>query len=122
MVDPLPHKAAVVDGNNFRIVWKWLGEMTVDLSSTIAFAKRGEYVLQETVWESQTPLSAARSAGPALHALVAPRTSDIKRLNSVRAITRSTLLMDDIARIRSSGEEFRELRPYRPGDPIKSIN
>ena len=126
VVDPLPPEAAVVDGNNFRIVWKWLGETTVDLSYTIAFAKRGEYVLPETVWESQAPLGAGRaqagSAGPALNALVAPRTSDIKRLNSVRAITRSTLLMDDIARIRSSGEEFRELRPYQPGDPIKSIN
>ena len=126
VVDPLPQEAAVVDGNNFRIVWKWRSETTVDLSYTIAFAKRGEYVLPETVWESQAPLGAghaqAGSAGPALTALVAPRTSDIKRLNSVRAITRSTLLMDDIARIRSSGEEFRELRPYRPGDPTKSIN
>ena len=126
VVDPLPREAAVIEGNNFRIVWKWPGETTVDLTYKIAFAKRGEYVIPEAVWESQAPLGAGRGqagrAGPELSLLVAPRTSDISRLNSVRAMTRNNMLMDDIARIRSSGEEFRELRPYQPGDPIKSIN
>ncbi len=126
VVDPLPPEATVIDGNNFHVVWKWPGETTVDLSYTIAFAKRGEYALPETVWESQAPLGAGRGesgrAGPELGLLVAPRTSDISRLNSVRALTRSTMLQDDISQIRSSGEEFRELRPYQPGDPIKSIN
>lgn len=126
IVDPLPDEASVLDGNNFRTVWKWLGQLNIDLSYTIAFAKRGEYTLQKTVWESQAPLGTGRSesssVGSQLRVLVAPRTADITRLNSVRAMTRNTLLMDDIARIRSSGEEFRELRPYQPGDPIKSIN
>ena len=126
VVDPLPQEAVVVDGNNFRIVWKRPGETTVDLSYKIAFPKRGEYVIPPTVWESQAPLGAGRghtgSADSELTVLVAPRTADITRLNSVRAMTRSTLLGDDIARIRSSGEEFRELRPYQSGDPIKSIN
>ena len=126
VVDPLPEEAAVVEGNNFRTVWKWPGEVSADLSYTITFAKRGEYTLQETVWESQAPLGTGHAQsgaeGPELNVLVAPRTADITRLNSVRAMTRSTLLMDDIAHIRSSGEEFRELRPYQPGDPIKSIN
>lgn len=126
VLDVLPNDAAVVEGSNFRIIWKWRGEQTVDLSYRIAFPKRGEYSIPETVWESQAPLGAGRgksgSAGPPLELLVAPRNSDISRINSVRAITRHSQLGEDIALIRASGEEFLELRPYHPGDPIKNVN
>lgn len=126
VLDVLPSDAQVIDGSNFRIIWKWRGEQSVDLSYRIAFPKRGEYSIPETVWESQAPLGAGRgkagSAGPPLELLVAPRNSDITKLNSVRAMARKSRLGEDIALIRASGEEFRELRPYQPGDPIKSIN
>ena len=125
-LDALPDDAAVVEGSNFHIIWKWRREQTVDLSYRLAFPKRGEYTIPETVWESQAPLGTGRgksgSVGPPLELLVAPRNSDITRLNSVRAMTRKSQLGEDIAIIRASGEEFRELRPYQPGDPIKSIN
>ena len=125
-LDPLPDDAAVVDGSNFHIIWKWRGVRTVDLSYRLTFPKRGEYSIPETVWESQAPLGAGRgtsgSVGPPLEILVAPRSSDITKLNSVRAMTRKSQLAEDIALIRASGDEFRELRPYQPGDPLKSIN
>ncbi len=126
VLDTLPDDAAVVDGSNFRIVWKWSGEQTIDLSYRIAFPKRGEYSIPETVWESQAPLGTGRgksgSAGPPLELLVAPRNTDINRLNSVRAMTRRSQTGENIALIGASGEDFRELRPYQPGDPVKSIN
>ena len=53
---------------------------------------------------------------------VVPRIRGITRLNEVRATTTQTRYQGDLARTGISNSEFRELRPYAPGDPIKLIN
>ena len=39
--DSLPAEASVEDGNNLRVVWKWTGERTFDVSYRVRFPKRG---------------------------------------------------------------------------------
>ena len=53
---------------------------------------------------------------------MAPRIRGITRLNEVRAATRQPRYQDDLSQTGASNSEFRELRPYAPGDPIKLIN
>ncbi len=124
--DELPPELEVVEGNNLRVFWKWPGARYADLSYRVRFPKRGMFVLDETAWEAQAPFGTGRarsgSAGPAIEVSVAPRIRGISRLNEVRATTKQRRYQDDIAKTGHSAAEFRELRPYQPGDPIKSIN
>ena len=124
--DPLPAEVEVVEGNNLRVVWKWPGATTLDLSYQVRFPKRGRYVLRETRWDAQAPLGTNRgrsgTGGSTFEVSVAPRIRGITRLNEVRAMTKNQRYQDDLTVIGTSAADFRELRPYVPGDPIKSIN
>ena len=124
--DVLPPEIEVAGGNNLRVVWKWPGVMATDLSYQVRFPKRGEYTFPETTWESRAPFGTGRgrsgAAGATVAVVVAPRIRGITRLNEVRATTKKSLYQDDIAQAGVSSNEFRQLRPYLPGDPIKSIN
>ena len=124
--DNLPPEARVVSGSNLRVVWKWPGSHTVDVSYQVQFAKRGMFTLEETGWESRAPFGvdqgAAGSCGPAFQVSVVPRIRSITRLNAVRAVGRSGRYVGDLARTGVATDDFRELRPYQPGDPFKRIN
>ncbi len=124
--DALPPELEVDEGNNLRVVWKWLGAKNCDLSYRVRFPKRGEFTLPATTWESQAPLGVRRSrfatSGDSISISVVPRIRGITRLNEIRVITKQTRYQDDLAQTGMSNSEFRELRPYAPGDPIKLIN
>ncbi len=124
--DVLLPEVEVAEGNNLRIVWKWPGVKTAGISYRVRFPKRGEFTLPGTTWESQAPFGIRRSgsgaAGAAIKVLVAPRIRGISRLNEVRAATKQRRDREDISLSGVSSSEFRELRPYAPGDPIKMIN
>ena len=124
--DHLPQELEVTSGNNLRMVWKWPGAMTLDLSYQVRFPMRGEFTLPGTTWQSQAPFGVRRNgsaqATPSIVISAVPRIRGITRLNEVRAITKQTRYQDDLAETGVSDSDFRELRPYSPGDPIKLIN
>ena len=124
--DVLPDEAQVVRGSNLRLVWKWPGRKTADLSYQLQFPKRGQFVLDKSTWESQAPFGVHRGTsgwgGDSFEVKVVPRIRSVTRLNEVRAATKATRFQDDIAKTGASTNEFRELRPYQPGDPMKRIN
>ena len=124
--DVLPDEAQVVKGSNLRVLWKWPTRKTADLSYEIQFPKRGQFVLDRSSWQSQAPLGVHRHAsglgGDSFKVKMVPRINSVTRLNEVRAHTKATRYQDDIAKTGASTNEFRELRPYQPGDPIKRIN
>lgn len=124
--DPLPQEAEVVGGSNLRVVWKWPGSTDMDISYRLRFSKRGMFTLQETGWESRAPLGANRgesgSCGPSFPVSVAPRIRSITSLNAIRAVGVSGRFLGDFAKTGASTDDFRELRPYQPGDPFKRIN
>ena len=124
--DALPPEVEVLDGNNLRVLWKWPGLRVWDLSYRIRFPKRGEFILPATTWESRAPFGMRRNGpgadGEAVYMSVVPRIRGITRLNEVRVSTKQTRYQDDLAQTGMSNSEFRELRPYAPGDPIKMIN
>ena len=124
--DSLPQELDLIEGNNLRAVWKWPGEKTYDLPYTVTFAKRGDMTLPPTTWTSQAPFgirkSGETSVGEPLAVSVAPRIRGVTRLNEVRVATVQTRYQDDLSVAGVSHSEFRQLRPYAPGDPIKLIN
>ena len=124
--DRLPPETEVVEGSNFRVVWKWPGAKSYDLSYRISCPKRGVYTLEETAWEAEAPLGLHQRrhgwVGPSLEISVVPRTQAIRRVNEVRARAFSRTPREDVAISGVSTTDFTELRPYTTGDPMRSIN
>ena len=124
--DHLPPEALVVTGSNLRVVWKWPGSQATDISYQVQFSKRGMFTLQETDWESRAPFGVNQgtsgSCGPSFQVSVVPRIRSVTRLNAVRAVGRTGRHLGDLARTGAATDQFRELRPYQPGDPFKRIN
>ncbi len=124
--DRLPGEAEVVGGNNFRVVWKWPGARSFDLSYRISFPKRGVYTVGETAWEAEAPVGwrqqVSGQAGPPLEFYVAPRTQAIRRVNQIRGRAHSRSPQEDAAVLGTSTNDFTDLRPYIPGDPMRWIN
>ena len=124
--DELPPEAQVVDGSNLGVVWKWPGSHAADISYQVRFPKRGTFTIEETRWESRAPLGVERSAsgssGGPFEVSVVPRIRSIARLNALRAPARSGRFAENVGRVGTTSDEFRELRPYQPGDPFNRIN
>ncbi len=124
--DHLPPEVRVVNGSNLRVVWKWPGSYSADISYEVQFSKRGLFTLDETGWESRAPFGVNQgvsgSGGSSFQVSVVPRIRSITRLNEVRAVGRSGRYLGDLARTGAATDEFRELRSYQPGDPFKRIN
>ena len=124
--DVLPFESEIVVGNNLRVLWKWPGIKTFDLSYQVQFPMRGQVTLPQSRWESQAPFQLKRGAagvsGEHFQLSVLPRIRSVTRLNEVRATTKSSRFLGDTAMTGIATNEFRELRPYQPGDPIKLIN
>ena len=124
--DALPPETEVVDGSNLRVVWKWPGKRTVDTSYRLQFPKRGQFALARSVWEAQAPYGVrgeeSGSDGQAFEVSVVPRIRRVTRLNAVRAIRKRMRYQDDPTKTGAYTNEFKELRPYQPGDPFKWIN
>ena len=124
--DELPPEAEVLEGSNLRVVWKWPGKSTADISYQLQFPRRGLFALSQSVWEAQVPFSVrgeeSGTGGRAFEVSVVPRIRTVTRLNAVRAIRKRTRYQDDPTKAGVSTNEFKELRPYQPGDPFKWIN
>ena len=124
--DPLPGETQIVSGNNLRVIWHWPGSKAYDLSYRIQCPKRGVFTLRETEWESEAALGLNQrkqgTAGPAVEISVVPRNQTIRRVNDVRGRAHSRRPGEDVAVAGISTTDFMELRPYNPGDPMRSIN
>ena len=124
--DPLPPEVQITRGNNLRLIWKWPRPKNLDISYEIRFPQRGQFLLEESCWESQAVFGIRRGAtgvsGDRFDISVVPRIRSVTRLNEVRAATKGARFLGDISVAGTSTNEFREIRPYHPGDPIKRIN
>ena len=124
--DDLPTEAEVVQGSNLRVVWKWPGRLSVDISYQVRFPKRGLYILPEYNWESRAPFGVKPGisgvSGSAFELSVVPRIRNVTLLNDVRVVRRIDRRQENLSNIGASTNEFRELRPYQPGDSFKRIN
>ena len=124
--DPLPGETQLVSGNNLRVIWHWPGTKTYDLPYRILCPKRGVFALGETQWETEATLGLNRreqgTIGPPLEISVVPRNQAIRRVNEIRGRAHSRRSGEDVAVAGISTTDFMELRPYNPGDPMRSVN
>ena len=88
--------------------------------------KRGHYSLPPVDWEARhalgvTQVNLGRSGEP-IELLVQPRILNLKRIRGIAGIAVSPFPVIDMARIGVATTDFREIRNYVQGDPVKNIN
>jgi len=122
----LPSHFALVEGNNLRALWKGSGSRTFTFAYKVRCAKRGRYTLPPVEWESRHALGLTHTRqgrlGESVELIVRPRLLNLRRIRGVAGIATSPFPVVDIAKIGVTTTDFREIRSYVHGDPIKTIN
>ncbi|MBI4328507.1 MAG: DUF58 domain-containing protein [Chloroflexi bacterium] len=124
--DELQKEMELVLGSNIRLFWKGPGVAEFIHSYSVRCPRRGVYELPPTQWETRHPLEFLKAdqgrTGEPLRITVLPRVLAIRRVRNVRGLAVTPYPMVDIARVGVATTDFREIREYVPGDPIRNIN
>jgi uncharacterized protein (DUF58 family) len=125
LYQPLPPEFDLVEGSNLMMHWQWFRPVTLEMSFRLKLAKRGRYTVPPLDWVSLHPLGysgAEGSGGNHIDVEVWPRFYLPKTVKSLPGLSVSPFPSSDIAKIGIPGQDFREIRKYVTGDPIKNIN
>ena len=126
LADTLPDEFELVDGNNLRVAWVWRGRRSLTLSYRFRCSKRGRYSIEPTSVEMKHPLGfylpRRLSIGETIELVVSPRITNIRRIRGMRGIADASPPTSDVAKMGVATTDFREIREYRAGDPVKIIN
>ena len=123
--DPLPEEFELRKGVNFLVFWVWKSGTTRKRYSVIC-RKRGEYHIQPSHWRSWHGLflrsERAGLADNAMSTLVMPKPAAIPYGRVTKEHTRLPPVGTTLTKVGIATTDFRELRQYTPGDPLKAIN
>ena len=126
LADILPKEFELVEGNNIRVAWTWWGIRSMTFRYRFRCSKRGRYLLEPTSVDIGHPLGfflpKRGASGDAIELTVIPRITNIRRIRGMRGIARTPPPNADVARMGVATTDFREIRLYQPGDPVKNIN
>lgn len=124
--DPLPKELEIASGSNYRVFWKGRGKTQFTHSYTINCPRRGSYELPPTRWEVRHPLEfrqpLAGSGSDTVNFNVLPRLVAVRRIRNVRGLATTPYPAADLARLGIATTDFKEIRDYVPGDPVRFIN
>lgn len=122
----IPPYFELVKGNNFKIFWKGAKPQKFVFCYTIDCTKRGLYKVLPVKWEAGHPLYLKKSTfgtlGEYNDLTVSPKIFNVRRIRGIPGIAASPFPVIDIARLGVATTDFREIRNYVYGDPIKNIN
>jgi uncharacterized protein (DUF58 family) len=122
----LPPHFALAEGNNLRVFWKGWRPAEFSFVYKVRCTKRGVYSLPALKWESNQFLLLTRtrdgSLGEPREVTVHPKLLNVRRIRGLPGIASSPFPVIDIARIGVATTDFREIRNYVYGDPVKNIN
>lgn len=124
--DELPETAELVDGSNFKVLWKGLKTKNFTIAYTVRFPKRGSYLFRKIKWESFHPLGLkaplSGEADKEFNLEVNPKILNIRRIRGLKGMGVMPFPKEDLARMGPTTTDFKEIREYLPGDPVKYIN
>jgi len=126
VADTPPQYFELVEGNNFRVLWKGLKRKVVDVSYKVKCTKRGIYSLSPIKWETRHPFFLKQTkigfSEEPLKLIVKHRPFSVKRVRSAKTLSKIPLPLGSSAKMGITTTDFREIRDYLPGDPYRSIN
>ncbi len=122
----IPGHFALVEGSNLKVCWKGWGSRTITFAYKVRCAKRGSYILPPVQWEARHALGLTQTRqgtlGEPVELVVQPKIMNLRRIRGVAGIATSPFPVIDIAKIGVATTDFREIRNYVHGDPVKDIN
>ena len=123
--ESLPDEFELKSGGNYRVMWVWkAGTRTFKYS--FVCRKRGVYDLDPTGWTGSHGLhmreETTGSADNAMSLLVLPKPSALPYLRINREQAQLPPLGATLNKVGVAADDFRDLRQYQVGDPLKSIN
>jgi uncharacterized protein (DUF58 family) len=126
LLQELPAHFALIEGNNFQIFWKGWHPRNFTFSYKICCTKRGIYNFLPVKWESNQVLKLTQphqgESGEPIEIQVHPKILNIRRVRNLKGISSVPIPVNDMAKIGVATTDFREIRNYVYGDPIKNIN
>lgn len=126
VADTLPQYFKLVDGSNFRVLWKGLRKKSQLFSYKVKCTRRGVYSLGPIKWETRHPLLLKQSMigtiEEPLKLIVKHKPFSVRRMRSVRTLSKIPLPLGSSAKMGITTTDFREIRDYLPGDSYRSIN
>jgi len=123
----LPPAFELVEGNNVTMIWKGFGHKSTIFSYKMRCSRRGKYALPPVLWESRHYLGMMQSkTGQIVDSnvdfIVKPKLMNVRRIRGLVGLASSPMPVIDIAKIGVTTTDFREIRNYVYGDPVKTIN
>jgi uncharacterized protein (DUF58 family) len=122
----IPPHFSLEAGNNLRTFWKSWRPLQITFAYKLRCTKRGNYTLLPIKYSSQhviwlkPPLESRLGQNQAL--TVHPKIMNIKNIRGIPGQATSPFPTIDIAKIGVTTTDFREIRQYLAGDPVKNIN
>ncbi|MHA1632276.1 MAG: DUF58 domain-containing protein [Candidatus Freyarchaeota archaeon] len=124
--DALPEEFALVDGSNVQAFFKGFRELVVEYEYVIKPAKRGKYCIgrSEVMGYHVFGLKPSRLGvfGKETHLSVLPRIRLPKRTRTPVTKSQIPIPVTNVSIRGVASTDFREIREYRAGDPVRFIN
>ncbi|MHB8605243.1 MAG: DUF58 domain-containing protein [Thermoplasmatota archaeon] len=124
LFDALPEPFALDAGSNFHALVA--GPTAAEIEYTVKVGRRGPHALGPTMLAFPDPLflgaPLVETVAPAGDIVVQATAREIPRLRMAAAWGITAFPGGDKGRRGTLTNDFRELRPYAPGDPLKHVN
>ncbi|RLI76094.1 hypothetical protein DRO97_01705 [Archaeoglobales archaeon] len=120
----LPEHFELVNGKN-AIVKFLIGSSNIEIRYKAIPTKRGKYRLDRLIFECENAFLTSKTKKEInldLELEVKHRIQKIVKIETIRGIARTPHPEIDISTIGVPGTDFREIREYVAGDPVKLIN
>jgi uncharacterized protein (DUF58 family) len=113
-------------GSNLRVIWKGWKIREYTFSYSIRCSKRGQYSFLPIKWEANHLLRMRPTQygqiGEQIDLDVQFKLMNLRRIRYLRGLAAEVNPVMDMAKIGVETTDFREIRQYHAGDPIKNIN
>jgi len=122
----LPPFFELVEGSNFKVIWKGLRDLEDIHKYKIRCTKRGVYFLEYSNWETNHPLNVKTAtlgeASVDQTLIVKPYPFNIKRIRQQKVLSKMTMPSEAQIQMGVPTTQFREIRDYAFGDSYRHIN
>jgi len=124
--DILPKHFEIVEGQDFRVIWKGHKPLQDTLSYKVRCTKRGVYTFDKIDFEFRHVLGLKQTV---IGQYIQPKTLSvqlravpIRRIRNTKTLSKLPLPLGALNKTGISTTDFKEIREYTPSDPYKSIN
>ncbi len=123
--DPLPRSVALVEGSNVRAFFKGLKPLEVEYSYRVRPELRGVYTLPRSEVTTRNPLGTRHTwglHGEEIRIRAVPEVLKVVPVREAKRKARISVPETSYAVRGALSTDFKEIRNYQTGDPMKLIN